>query len=285
MHHAGWKTALTVLTLCASRAAAGEEAGISFEHGDWEIVCDNTRTCRMAGYSSVDANDDERGSVLITRVAGPNAPLKGAVTLADYDAQENPSVLTLWIDGQSQGKLNLREKEPVYPLTLAQIRALLVATRNDKEVKFAGGAKSFTLSGAGVSAVLLKMDEFQGRIGTPGALIRKGEEPEESVLPPLPMPVIRAVKVSNALPRALTVSETAVLKPLLLKSKGTEEGRECAFDDPESGEVANFDLTPLDTRHVLISALCWRGAYNWSYAYWVMDGAQGKTGIRDGKRQ
>jgi hypothetical protein len=117
------------------------------------------------------------------------------------------------------------------------------------------------------------MDEFQGRIGTPGALIRKGNKPEESVLPPLPMPVIRAAKVSNALPRALTVSETAALKPLLLKSKGREEGRECAFDDPESGEVANFDLTPLDARHVLISALCWRGAYNWSYAYWVMDGA------------
>jgi hypothetical protein len=273
MNHAGWKFASALLALGASLTATGEEYGISFSPGDWEIVCDNTRACRMAGYSSEDANDDERGSVLITRVAGPNAPLEGEATLADYDMQENPSVLTLWIDGQLWGKLNLRGKELVYPLTLAQIRALLAATRNDKEVKFEGEAKSFTLSGAGVSAVLLKMDEFQGRIGTPGALIRKGNKPEESVLPPLPMPVIRAAKVSNAPPRALTVSETAALKPLLLKSKGREEDRECAFDDPESGEVANFDLTPLDARHVLISALCDRGAYNWRYAYWVMDDA------------
>jgi hypothetical protein len=158
MNPAGWKFALFLLTLCASLTAAGKELGFSFSQGDWEVVCDNTRTCRMAGYSSEDADDGERGSVRITRAVGPDTPLEGEVTLADLNEDEEykpPRVLTLWIDGQSQGKLNLRGKAHVYPL----------------------------------------------------------------------------------------------------------------------GEVANFDLTPLDTRHVLISALCWRGAYNWSYAHWVMDDA------------
>ncbi len=32
-------------------------------------------------------------------------------------------------------------------------------------------------------------------------------------------------------------------------------------------------MTPLDSKHVLISALCWRGAYNEGYGYWVIDSA------------
>jgi hypothetical protein len=259
--------------LCAGLAAAGEERGISFSHKNWEVVCDNTRTCRMAGYSS-----DYCGSVLITRAAGPNTPLEGKVTLADY-CDENevcklPRVLTLWIDGQSKGKLDLWEKELVYPLTQVQTRELLAAARNNGTIEFdEGEPESFTLSGQGVSAVMLKMDEVQGRIGTPGALIRKGEKPEESVLPPLPMPVIRAARVSDTPPRALTQPEAAALKPLLLQSKGKDESEEeCVFDDPEIAEIG-LTLTPLDERYVLISTSCWVAAYNGGDAYWVMDSA------------
>jgi hypothetical protein len=63
MNHTGWKFVLALLTLCASFTAAGKELGFSFSQGDWEIVCDNTRTCRMAGYSPENAGDGERGSV------------------------------------------------------------------------------------------------------------------------------------------------------------------------------------------------------------------------------
>jgi hypothetical protein len=272
MNPAGWKFALALLTLCASLAAAGEAPGISFSHEDWEIACDNTRTCRMAGYCAEEnENYYERcASVLITRLTGPDTPLEGKATLADYDEDEKykpPRVLTLWIDGKSKGKLNLRKKELVYPLTPTQIHALLVAARNDKDVRFEGGSKSFTLSGKGISAVMLKMDEFQGRIGTPGALIRKGEKPEESVLPPLPMPIIQAAKVSDAPSRTLTAPEVAALKPLL--QTGEREENEC-FANYYDEELI---LTPLDEGHVLISTLCWRAASNEGYGYWVVDSA------------
>jgi hypothetical protein len=280
MNPAGWKTALSLLTLCASFTAAGEESGVSFSHEDWELVCDNTRTCRMAGYSSEDDTyKGHGGSVLITRAAGPDTPLQGEVTRADIDdggdaLDDSPHVLTLWIDGKSKGKLTLREKELVYPLTQAQIRALLAAARSDGKIGFEGdakrGPKSFTLSGKGVSAVMLKMDEFQGRIGTPGALIRKGKKPEENVLPPLPMPVIRAAKVSGAPSRALTAPEVASLKPL---AQSLVKDSECDFNRREFPGDGEFTLTPLDERHVLISTLCWRAAYNEGYGYWVMDSA------------
>jgi hypothetical protein len=266
---------LSLLALCASfTATAGEEAsGISFSHEDWEIVCDNTRTCRMAGYSSEeDTYKGHGGSVLITRAAGPNAPLKGEVTLGNHDIYvDDPCVLTLWINGKSKGKL---KGSGDYSLTPMQIQALLAAARSDKTIEFKGETKSFTLSGKGVSAVMLKMDEFQGRIGTPGALIRKGEKPEESVLPPLPVPVIRAAKVSNAPPRALTAPELADLKPLLLQSKGKNENEEeCEFEDTYPTEVSEFTLTPLDERYVLISTRCRLYARDETIAYWIMDSA------------
>jgi hypothetical protein len=246
--------------------------GFSFSHEDWEIACDNTRACRMAGYCSEEDSVAGRGcaSVLITRAAGPDTPLEGKVALANYGGNEGYKlrVLTLWIDGKSKGELNLRKKEFEYPLTPTQIRALLAAARNDKEVRFESASKSFTLSGKGGSAVMLKMDEFQGRIGMPGALIRKGEKPEGNVFPPLPAPVIRAAKVSDAPSRALTWPEVAAIWPLLRQSLGKD--KDCHFKMQEPLD-AEFTLTPLNERHVLISVLCWRGAYNRGNAYWVMD--------------
>jgi hypothetical protein len=279
-----WKTSRTALTLFAlgmSLPAAGEEPGIHFQRGAWEIACDNTRTCRMAGYCS-DPINGHCASVLMTRAAGPDTPLEGVVTLADYGREEPPydGSLTLWIDGKAQGKLErskgnggLKENKGDYRLAPAQIRALRTAARRDGEIVFAGDSdsESFTLSGKGISAVLLKMDEFQGRVGTPGALIRRGDKSEASVLLPRPVPVIRMAKVIDAPSRVLAESEVAALKPRLLQSKGKEE--ECEFDDPESTEVSKFDLTPLDERHVLISTRCRLYASDASVAYWVMDSA------------
>jgi hypothetical protein len=279
-----WKTALALFALCASLAAAGEEAGLSFSRADWELVCDNTRACRMAGYSAVeDAKAGRAGSVLITRAAGANTPLEGKVTLADFGAREGyapPRRLTFYIDGQAEGVLELQEKERVYPLTSAQTQAIIAAARKDGVIAFEGETQSFTLSDQGVSVVLLKMDEAQGRIGTPGALIRTGEKPEEGVLPPLPAPVIRAVKVRDAPSRVLGAAEVTALKPLLTQSKGKQG---CMFDNLTGrfGDVelehADFTLTPLDERHVLISTLCWQGAYSDGYAHWVMDSALSGT--------
>ncbi|RYE66259.1 MAG: DUF1176 domain-containing protein, partial [Oxalobacteraceae bacterium] len=41
---------------------------VRFEHKDWEIACDNTRTCRAAGYQTEDVVPN--ASILLTRHAG-----------------------------------------------------------------------------------------------------------------------------------------------------------------------------------------------------------------------
>jgi invasion protein IalB len=264
---------LLLVTLCASMATKGEEQGILFRHGDWEIVCDNTLTCRMAGYSAEEDCDKGCGSVLITRDAGPDAPLAGKArpeNYAPFHKPPPPSTLTLWIDGMSKGKLAYQKEELAYPLTQAQTWALLAAAKKDSEIRFEGegDSTSFTISGNGITAVLLKMDETQGRIGTPGALARKGNKPEESVFPPRPMPIIRAAEVSGKPSRALTAPEVAVLQPLLLRS--------CDSSDPRIVDASQYGitLTPLDEQHALLSMLCFFvGSAEERRAHWVIDSA------------
>ncbi|MCL1981275.1 MAG: WG repeat-containing protein [Proteobacteria bacterium] len=246
-----------------------KKSGFSFSHGDWTVTCDNTLTCRMEGVN------EKEGSVLITRAAGPNAPLHGEVTLADADDDTNdplPPFLTLLIGGEKKGQLQHPGGESyVYPLTPAQTHALLDAARADKAIEFTGRKQSFVLFGDGLSAVMLKMDDIQGRVGTPGALVRKGKKPEESVRAPIPMPVIRAAKVSDKPVRELTAAEVQAIEPLLWQSRGER----CDLHDPErkkewDNEV-KFTLIPLDERYALISTGCEMYAYQGTNAFWIID--------------
>ena len=53
-------------------ARAQSANGLYFQHRDWEIACDNTGTCRAAGYHA--EADDRRVSVLLTRADSSARP-------------------------------------------------------------------------------------------------------------------------------------------------------------------------------------------------------------------
>jgi len=90
---------LAMLSLSAQAAQSGK----TLEHKDWEVVCDNTLTCRIAGYAK---EEDPSGSILLTRAAGPGTETVGEVTLGDTEDDSAPAQkLTLWIDGKSAGDL------------------------------------------------------------------------------------------------------------------------------------------------------------------------------------
>ena len=69
------------LVFAAPLSAATGAEPVSFEHQDWELVCDNTRTCRAAGYQDEEVSAPI--SVLLTRKAGPCTAVTGQVALAD----------------------------------------------------------------------------------------------------------------------------------------------------------------------------------------------------------
>ena len=60
---------LLALSWPLAAGAVDAPAGLFFQHHDWVVACDNTRTCRAAGYAS---GDDSTLSVLLTRAGGPN---------------------------------------------------------------------------------------------------------------------------------------------------------------------------------------------------------------------
>lgn len=252
------------------RAAPPE--GESFSHGDWEVVCDNTRTCRVAGYPS----EENLGtvSVLFTRKAGAGTAVTGRVMLGggwdDEDFKLPASFkLALWIDGRAQGSVPMTNQSREAALSAAQVAALLAALTRDSTIEFRAPNYIWPLSDRGASAVLLKMDELQGRIGTVGALRRKGKASEAKVLPPVPAPVVRAVAPVTPLPgdaRFAEQHEDAIRAAL---KKVTSEDDCMDLYDAERQE--SLEVVRLSKAKLLVSTRCWLAAYNAGSGYWVID--------------
>ena len=79
----------------------------------------------------------------------------------------------------------------------------------------------------------------------------------------------------KAAPRPLTPDELAQVKPKLIASLTDDDSCDNlapSDDQPEEGAEPPT-LTPVDAQHVLIAALCWRGAYNEGYGFWLLDNA------------
>lgn len=260
---------LSVLPLCA---AAAPKPGIHFTHHDWEVACDNTRTCRAAGYN---ADDSELAiSVLLTRKAGPNQPVTGELAIGHYGDDEaalRPLRLTLRINGRSAGQVTVgRERDPV-ALSAQQVAALVAALRGSSAIELVDAQEKWILSGRGASAVLLKMDDAQGRVGTRGALLKPGPRDEAAVLPALPLPVIVAAPVpqqqisGNAPPPA----RVATLRTTLLASMDKDE---CDAMQ-EAGDKLDLSFDRLSQTQLIVSAPCANGAYNASRSFWIVDTA------------
>ena len=248
-------------------AGAAATASTTFSHKDWELACDNTRTCRAAGYHEED--DGPNATILLTRAAGPNQPVKVELQLADDERHPAPDQLAMSIDGRALGIVRTDAKTSTLTLTDAQVRALLPALLKDGRIAWTGKGTTWTVSTAGANAVLLKMDEFQGRLNTPGALVRKGSKPESDVLHPLPAPEIQAGLVSqDKNPIKLTTTQTRELKAALRKT--VKEG-DCELLDSTSETAGELEVRPFTKDKLLVSHTCWIAAYNTGDGYWVVN--------------
>ena len=264
-HHLTY--ALLALSTTVSAYPRSDLPSTKFEHKDWELACDNTRTCRAAGYHEED--DGPNATILLTRAAGPNQPIKVELQLADDERHPAPDQLTMSIDGRALGIVRTNPKSSILTLTDAQARALLPALLKDGRIAWTGKGTTWTVSTAGANAVLLKMDEFQGRLDTPGALVRKGSKPESNVLPPLPAPEIQPGSVSrDKNPIKLTAAQKRELKAALRKT--VKEG-DCEQLDSTSETAGELEARPFTKDKLLVSHTCWTAAYNTGDGYWVVN--------------
>jgi hypothetical protein len=262
---------LTLLLTLAPVAQAAPFAGAAFAHGDWELVCDNTRTCRAAGYHA-EGDDEPPMSVLLTRQAGPGQAVTGQLMVGqlmfggegDPPALPADAMLSMRINGKDLGQVALGAGV----LSSAQVAALVAALARQSTIEWSIGEQRWRLSDQGAAAVLLKMDDVQGRVGTRGALLKPGQRDESKVPPAVPAPVVIAQAVPAARPPEKHLADLAASPALRKALRATVEGgEECLALE---GEAHGLTVTRLTPTHLLVSGLCWMAAYNAGSGYWVI---------------
>ena len=253
---------LSLLPLTAM--AAPSLKGFEKTYQDWDLICDNLGTCRMAGYQE---EGDDPVSILFTRAAGENAAVEGELTIspfgeADRDVQVGQDI-EIWLNGKSLGTVKHISDENPDKLTEAQTKALLSGLKKESEIRLTYGKTTLKVSDKGAAAAMLKMDEFQQRLNTPSALICKGQE-KHAVLAPQPAPKIEVVSVNNRKTTELKRGEKQYDNVLALLRKANS----CDDEDITSQDIT---LYPLTQNKVLAEALCVRGAYQSTNYYAVLD--------------
>ena len=259
-----------LLTLLPVAAMVTSIQGIGENYQDWDLVCDNTGTCRMAGYQD---ESSDPVSILFTRAAGENAAVEGKFTIlpfgeTDRDVQVGQDI-EIWLNGKSLGTVKHISDDAPDKLTEEQTKALLSGLKKESEIRLTYGKTTLKVSDKGAAAAMLKMDEFQQRLNTPSALIRQGQE-KHAVLAPQAAPKVEAVSVNNRKTIELKRGEKQFNHVLALLRKANS----CDDEDITSQDIT---LYPLTQNKVLAEALCVRGAYQGTNYYAVLDNKLSKV--------
>lgn len=257
LHHRRPQLLTLALLSAISLAHAAEAAPASFQHKDWDLQCDNTLACRAAGYQ--EEGEGLPVSMLVTRAAGPNTPVK--VQVIALTAESSPSTMELSVGRRVIGGL----KGDPASVPAHQVPELLGQLLNAATATVRSGNRTWTLSLAGAKAVLLKMDEAQGRVGTPGAIVHRGDRSESSVPPPLPAPAIKAVKPLPSRPGDVALGRRIYSAFPASEQEAIRDRCNSGFVPAEEG----VEVFRLDDKTLLISVPCNMGAYNYSSLLWI----------------
>ncbi|ENU25503.1 DUF1176 domain-containing protein [Acinetobacter modestus] len=274
-----------ILSVCcfmvlSSTSFAQEIKGISFSHQDWEIYCSNTGTCRAAGYQNEDGQN-EPASVLLTRKAGAKQTVSAEFALANFEQESLPAAklqnIHFYVNGKDLGQVSVDGTEfPIMgKLSTNQVNGLLQQAKQKTDIVFKNSNVEWQISDAGMTASLLKMDDFQKRVGTVGALIKKGNADESKVLAAQPKLVVKKVKTADKpyLTLQPKTKQYQSVYPLLMAAQPIpkEEGFCEGIYNGDGTESQPIELYKLSNNKVLAMTLCWRAAYNEGHGAWILD--------------
>lgn len=254
-------------------------AAVELNHHDWQVVCDNTRTCRLAGYQA-ENNSDFPVSVMLVRRAGSDAEVVGKVKLGG--AKESSSKALLQLGNRHRMSLFINDKDlgETKPfsavtgdaeLTSPQVNALLDALTKSSKIELVLRNSRWQLSDKGATAVMLKADEVQGRVGTSSAFIGtdSANKSNNSVLAPKPAPQLRLV-VPNAKATSSSNKKFSMkVSQLSSLMKGTI--KDVNTDCPNLMDKTAWRIHRLNEAQLLVQHSCWTGAYNTGNGMWVIN--------------
>lgn len=282
---------LSVLSLPALAVYGTPFDGWGFVAEDWQVVCDNTLTCRAAGYTKEEYLDHP-ASILL--VAEPKKALpKAYVTVLTSDEKsasvsgDNPSTVELWLNDKSYGAI--RDDE----LNAEQTKQIIRHARINTKIELRGGNASWIISDKGMSAVLLKLDEVQGRVGTSLALVSQDSANKQTPKSAKAKPIVRksddylAQDKKQLDAKKLAYFQANINKWIDIDAVqfvgSADKTGDCELINPSSEAAINiaeyaasslgWDFIPINANYTLASHLCWRGAYNMGVGYWTINNA------------
>ena len=267
---------LSLLPLTAM--AAPSLKGFEKAYQDWDLICDNTGTCNMAGYQ----DGSDLVSLLFRREAGEKAAVKSSLAISVNNESDKGKPVEIMSNGKLLSvvpkmiDIDSNDKQ-IAALDDKQTAALLTALKDNANIEFISGQFKGKLSNEGAKAAMLKMDEFQQRLNTPSALILQGQE-KHAVLAPQAAPKIQVAYIKNPSKTELKRGEKqfdAVLA-LLRKSADSSASYYCAslHDDSEQKTITLYSLTH---GKVLAEAVCLSGGASYTGYYAVMDNKLSKV--------
>lgn len=255
-----------LLPLASHAANTPVTPGIEFVHHDRFLACDNTGTCRAAGYGS--ENADSLLGLMLERAGGPGTAVKARLRVGEDGESAMPEgAMRLQVNGRDLGPVQDTGVDEAVTLRPAQVEALLAALPGQARIEVIdNNGTRWPISDRGAAAVLLKMDEAQGRIGTPSALVRRGTRAETSVPAAHTKPVIMSAALVAPHPGDSELGSSEALRDALIATLG--DGDDCPRLIEYTG-TPEMVIERLDDSHVLVQALCQMGAYNYSNGFWI----------------
>ncbi len=271
--------ACAVMSTAVFSTASMASTGVEFTSQDWQVVCDNTRTCRLAGYQA-ENNSEFPISVLLVRRAGANAGVDGQVKLGGAKESSSKALMQLGNRHRISLFINDRNYGEIKPfsavagsadLTATQVSALLEALTKSSKIELVLRNSRWQLSDKGASAVMLKADDAQGRVGTSSAFINNNTvtKPNSRVLSPKSAPTLRFVAPN---PKAVSSTNKKFgmrASQLATLMKGTM--KDVDNDCPNLLDKSSWRVNRLNSSQLLVQHACWTGAYNAGAGMWVIN--------------
>lgn len=228
---------------------------------DWQASCGNDGSCWAFGF----APDFGAGWIRVALAPGPDA--QPQVAFGYWPDGDGPAVqrVSLDIDGRvfsARLSPDGSKEAPTGLIAEGDARAVIDALAQGKSLTIRGGAgQAVSLNGAAAS--LLWIDDKQGRLDTPTALIRRGTRPAAAVpvAPPLP-----TVTLASAVNQA-GFGEANKAVPAALRSRG--DVANCLKDSASPDITDMVASARLDSNTELWAIPCGAGAYNVTHAWFV----------------
>lgn len=238
---------------------------------DWIGGCDNMRHCTAIGLAPEAAENYallhfERGPAAGDAVRSIRLRVDHEISRKNFwILQADDAELLQFndmhlVDAESGPGIDVIIEAPT------ELEALMGAMRSADSLTLVGdGGPVGSISLAGASAIMLWIDEQQGRLGTTTALVRRGEKSPQGVPPAVAPPQVRSVAVEPLGP------EDAIAVGADVRADLSDDT--CEPLEPDSG--MRDEAWSTDDR-TLVKLVCYRGAYNFGSSWFVVD-HQGDT--------